>query len=86
VAQKIRTPRQAFGEVLRIRRTATGLSQEAFAQVCGLHRTYVSQLERSLKSPTIDTLIMIATALEVPAHQLVKAVEERLAAKKSRLR
>ena len=42
-----------FGKVLKALRTERGLSQEEFAMNVGLHRTYISQLERGLKSPSL---------------------------------
>jgi transcriptional regulator with XRE-family HTH domain len=42
----------------------------------GVHRTYVSQLERGLKSPTLDVVEALAKALGTRAHLLVKAAEE----------
>jgi transcriptional regulator with XRE-family HTH domain len=54
------------------------MSQERFAQEVGVHRTYISQLERGLKSPTLDTVAAIAAALKAKPHQLVKAAEDHL--------
>jgi transcriptional regulator with XRE-family HTH domain len=78
VPRKVKTLKAAFGDVLRELRWQTGLSQEAFAHACDMHRTYISQLERGLKSPTLDTLAAIAEVLEVRIHQLLKMVEDRL--------
>ncbi len=68
----------AIGEELAKRRRDAGLSQEALAENCGIHRTYVSQLERGLKSPTLHTLFLLADALEVSPSTFVRAVERRL--------
>ncbi|MEZ5796001.1 helix-turn-helix domain-containing protein [Albidovulum sp.] len=46
-------------------RQAKGLSQEAFADEAGLHRTYISDLERASRNPTITVVAKIAKALEV---------------------
>lgn len=53
----------AIGGVLRAKRDKLSLSQEAFAERAGVDRTYVSILERGLKSPTVDTLEKICAAL-----------------------
>ena len=49
-----------------------GVSQEELADRCGLHRTYVSQLERGLKSPSLNTLYALASALKVDVTDLVR--------------
>lgn len=72
-----RSLKQAFGDVLRQHRQRLGTSQEDFAFRCDLHRTYVSQLERGLKAPSLTTLERIALALGVRPYQLVKESEER---------
>ena len=53
-------------------RVERGLSQEDLAFECGLHRTYVSGVERGVRNPTVTALEKIATALKVPAWQLLK--------------
>jgi transcriptional regulator with XRE-family HTH domain len=60
-----------FGDELRRLRKKRGLSQEALAHACGRHRTYVSLLERGKKSPTLRTLFMIASALDIPPTGLI---------------
>lgn len=68
--------RSRFAAVLRSLRTDAGLSQEELGYRSGVHRTYVSQLERGLKSPTLDVVEALAKALGTRAHLLVKAAEE----------
>ena len=65
---------QAFGRRLQDRRVKRGLSQEELAHQSGLHRTYISQIERGLKSPTLATIYAIATALEEDAGALISAL------------
>ena len=48
---------------LRKQREALGLSQEAFADLVGIHRTYVSDLERGKRNPTISVVEKVAKAL-----------------------
>lgn len=53
-------------------RTAKALSQEAFADEAGLHRTYVSDIERAARNPTIKVVETLATALGVSASELLR--------------
>lgn len=64
-----------FGEVVRTYRLQAGLSQEELAERCNLHRTYISDIERGLKSVSLKTLRTLATALGVAPHTLVKKAE-----------
>lgn len=48
-----------------------GFSQESFADYCGLHRTYISGIERGVRNPTVIILDKIARALKVPAGTLL---------------
>ncbi len=54
---------QAFGEALRRRRKMSGLSQEDFVKVSG--RTYLSELERGLKTPTLDKIDALASTIGI---------------------
>lgn len=69
--------RPSLALVLRELRLKAGLSQEALGYKSGVHRTYVSQLERGMKSPTLDVLHALASALGTRAHLIVKAAEEQ---------
>ena len=60
-----------FGRVLREARGRAGLTQEQLAFEAHLHRTYISLMERNLKSPTLDVLLRLGKALNVPAAKLV---------------
>lgn len=68
-----------FGEVLAEFRQRAGFSQEGLADRAGVHRTYVSQLERGLKSPTLDVLLRLASALGIQPSRLLIAMEQRIA-------
>ncbi len=66
----------SLGSVIASLRGKMSLSQEGLAEKAGVHRTYISQLERNLKSPTLDTLRRIAAALEVRTSALVQMTEK----------
>ncbi|MHB8391473.1 MAG: helix-turn-helix domain-containing protein [Acidobacteriaceae bacterium] len=74
-AQKSRSVVNRFPAVLREARSEKGLSQEAIADRAGLHRTYISQIERGLKSPSLKSLEQIANALGIPLSNLLKRLE-----------
>lgn len=63
--------RKRLGRNLRTRREAAGLSQEAFADAAGIHRTYISDIERGVRNPTIEVVDRIAKALHVSAGSLL---------------
>ena len=67
--------RLKFGQVVRKRRQSKGVSQEELADRCNLHRTYISEIERGLKTVSLLSLLRIAEALDIPAHTLVEEVE-----------
>ena len=71
-------PEIAFGEVLRAKRKAMGLSQEKLALDVGLERTFVSMLERGLRQPSLTTMLKLALALGCSAAELVSEVERVL--------
>ncbi|WP_112701455.1 helix-turn-helix domain-containing protein [Brucella intermedia] len=67
------TIREIFARNLRKLRHANRLSQEKLAHLAGIDRTYVSSLERSIYSPTIDMVATLATILGVPPEDLLRA-------------
>lgn len=66
---------RALGEVIRTRRSALGLSQEAFAERCKLHRTYVGSVERGERNVTLVNIARIAFALGVVPSVLLSEAE-----------
>lgn len=69
---------ELIGAVLQRLRKSKRMSQEVLSGLAGLDRTHYSKIERGLRSPTIDTLFKIAQALDIPPHELVKEIENRL--------
>lgn len=66
----------ALGRVIARERRQLGLSQEALASKCGRHATYISQVERGIKSPTIRVLVEIAKALSTRPSDLLRRAED----------
>src|SRR6516162_8143406 len=64
-----------MGLELRKARERAGITQEEPSFRAGLSRPYISQLERDLKSPTIDTLFRICDALDVSAADVVRRAD-----------
>ena len=62
--------RTLFGKRVRELRQKLGISQEAFADRCGLHRTYVGGIERGERNPSLMNIGRIADALDVPLKRL----------------
>jgi transcriptional regulator with XRE-family HTH domain len=58
--------RKQFATNLRRHRNEAGLSQEALADLCGLHRTEISLLERCKRSPRLETIVILAHGLGLP--------------------
>lgn len=71
----MKTIQQCFGNVMRRRREATGLSQESLAAEANLHRNYVGRLERGQVVPSLAVVQKIATALGTTMAKLVAEVE-----------
>jgi transcriptional regulator with XRE-family HTH domain len=70
--QEIRTQ---FAENLRTHRERSGLSQEALAEACNLHRTEISLLERCKRSPRLETLVILARGLDLASPgELLKGI------------
>ncbi|KAF3884471.1 MULTISPECIES: helix-turn-helix domain-containing protein [Nostocales] len=69
---------QILGLEIQRRRLEKSWSQEYLAEVTGLHRTYISQLERGLKSPSVRVLNHITNALNTTMSEFFRAVEESL--------
>jgi transcriptional regulator with XRE-family HTH domain len=67
-----------LGEELRKAREAAGLTQEKLAFMANIHRTYVSLLERNLKSPTLSMLFRLCKALGISASDLIARVEKSM--------
>lgn len=63
--------RQRFAGRVKSLRKAKGWSQEELADRAGVHRTFVSQIERATKRSTIDTVEKVANALGATCGELL---------------
>ena len=61
-----------FATNVRKYRNEKGLSQEALADLAGLHRTYISAIERERRNISIDNIENIASALDIEPYMLLK--------------
>jgi transcriptional regulator with XRE-family HTH domain len=59
-----------FGDAIRTKRKRLGVSQEDFAELCDLHRTYVSQVERGVINISFVNILRIAHAFKTKPSEL----------------
>lgn len=67
-----------FANNVRKYRTGKGLSQEALADLTGLHRTYISAIERERRNISINNVETIATALNIDAYVLLQDLDNTI--------
>jgi CheY-like chemotaxis protein len=61
-----------LGNAIRRKRSALGISQEELASRAGLHRTYVSDVERGARNPSLESVEKLARALELSLPRLLE--------------
>ena len=66
------SPRTILADNVRTRRKALGLSQEAFADRAGLHRTYIGAIERAERNVSLDNIDKLARALGTTPDALLR--------------
>ena len=64
---------EVFGKNVREYRTRFGVSQEKLAELCGLHRTYISDIECFQRNVSLKSVQKIAEALRIEPYLLLKA-------------
>ena len=67
---------KVFGDNVKRYRQTLGISQEAFAEKCGLHRTYISAIECFRRSISLENIQRIADALGVEPYRLLQENKE----------
>lgn len=65
----------AMGKYIRQKRISLGLSQEELATRAGLHRTYISDVERGIRNLTIGAAWFVAHGLGVDFKEMISALE-----------
>lgn len=73
-----------LGKELREAREAAEMTQEQLAFAAQMDRSYISQLERDKKSPTLNAVFRICDALEVRPSDVIARVEKSRATKRSK--
>ena len=68
---------RALGQRIRELRTEQGLSQEGFADKCGVHRTFMGTVERGESNLSFQNIVKVATTLGVPLSTLFLKLEEK---------
>lgn len=68
----------AFGKAVRKARKARGISQEALADLAGLHRTYVGDVERGERNISLLNMSKIARAMHLKLSEMVSDSEKHL--------
>jgi transcriptional regulator with XRE-family HTH domain len=69
---------ELFGAAVRRHREQLGISQEAFADTAGIHRTYVSSIELGKVQVSIGIAYKLATALGIPLSTIWREIEKQL--------
>jgi len=69
--------RVIFGAVLRAFRTQRGLTQEELGIRCAMDRSFISDLERGAREPSLSTIMRLAEGLDAPAVDIIGAVEAK---------
>lgn len=59
-----------LGRAVKAVRTAHGLTQEQVSAACGLHATYISDIERGARNPSWEAVARLAEGIGVPAAEI----------------
>lgn len=71
--RKVESARERLARHLRALRASQGLSQEALADLAGLHRTYVGSIERKERNVSLDNVERLAQALGVDVAEVLSS-------------
>ena len=66
--------RKSFGKRVHDLRMSQSYSQEAFADIAGLHRTYIGSIERGEQNVSIDNIARIAKAFKISLYELFRGL------------
>ncbi len=70
---------EIVGKAIRKAREEQGLSQETLSSFAEIGRTHLSAIERGHRKPTLETFFRLSEALNMPASDLVRRIEQELA-------
>lgn len=65
----------SFGKAIKEYRKKKGISQEELADLCGLHRTYISDVERGARNVSLVNIEKICEALEVKVYRVFRTID-----------
>lgn len=71
--------RRGLGLAIRTLRVDKGYSQEGFAYAVGINRTYMGDIERGERNPSLKNLVRISNALGIPLSELMSEAEAKAA-------
>ena len=67
---------ERFGFAVKVRREELGLTQEDLAERAGIHRTYLSDIERGGRNPSLVNIDRLAKGLMLPPSELFRLMEK----------
>lgn len=73
-----KTLRQTISKVIFDARSNSGLSQQKLGNIADVDRSYISEIERSMRTPTLYTLFRIAKALNIEPQMLVAKIQDHV--------
>lgn len=62
------------GHTLRALRKATGLSQDKLSYASDVDRSYISEIERDIRTPSVKTIFKLAKALDVAPEEIIRLI------------
>jgi transcriptional regulator with XRE-family HTH domain len=77
VPEPLSAAARVLGERVRAQRHILGLSQEGLAHECGIHWTFLGQVERGRRNISLRNLLKIADGLDIDPAELVRGLTER---------
>ena len=75
---------QTLAKILTLLRTTRQLSKTKLAELSGMERVYLIQLEKGEKRPTVNALFLLAKAFGIKASEFVKMIEDELSKQKEK--
>jgi transcriptional regulator with XRE-family HTH domain len=73
-AEPLSPATRTFGQRVRARRHQLGWSQEQLAHTCGLHWTFIGQVERGRRNVALHNILKLAAGLDIDPGELVRGL------------